>query len=446
MVNKMKTKESSSNDQWKKSGISHKFPSYRNYPIISIQGWMSGKQKEDEAEGLWRVHDNLYDLTDFINFHPGGSFWLKETKGTDITEAFESHHISLHPTKMLEKFKIRKASKPRNYKFTFKENGFFKVLKERVRERIKEMNYQPTQKTQLMHSALLLSLFMLSIASCLSESKILVALGGLSLCWLTNASHNYFHQKDNWRMYAFNFSLMNVNTWRVSHALSHHIYPNTFHDLEMSLFEPFLCWVPNPQIATTVQRCLSVITQPIFYAVIFPFHLIMRIIHSLRIENVMYWHDIIAFSLPVLMYFVTGAPLSLVLKQWLFIVLAGSFFFGIIGLNAAHHDPEIYHDGDALREDFDWGLFQVDTIIDRGDIKGSDFLVLTHFGEHILHHLFPTLDHTFLPKLYPEFQRTLKEFKTDLREINGLQHLLGQNKQLLRTTSNPNPPGYKKQN
>ncbi|GBP98303.1 Cytochrome b5-related protein [Eumeta japonica] len=58
-----------------------------------------------------------------------------------------------------------------------------------------------------------------------------------------------------------------------------------------------------------------------------------------------------------------------------------------------HHTPAIYHDGDAQRKDRDWGLYQLDTVIDRSDIKKSQFMVLTHYGDHALHHLFPTLDH-----------------------------------------------------
>lgn len=45
--------------------------------------WLSDKGEDDGAEGLWRVHNDLYDLTDFIEFHPGGAEWLKLTKVRD---------------------------------------------------------------------------------------------------------------------------------------------------------------------------------------------------------------------------------------------------------------------------------------------------------------------------------------------------------------------------
>lgn len=161
-------------------------------------------------------------------------------------------------------------------------------------------------------------------------------------------------------------------------------------------------------------------------------------------RNVLFWDDLIGFSLPIFIYLSTGVSLLSALLSWEIIISVGSFIFGLVGLTAAHHDPRILHDGDAQRQDFDWGLYQVDTIIDRGDIKWSDLLVLTHFGEHALHHLFPTLDHGVLKHLYPELRKTMKEFDVELREINHWSHIKGQNQQLLRTEKNPIPPGSKK--
>lgn len=169
-----------------------------------------------------------------------------------------------------------------------------------------------------------------------------------------------------------------------------------------------------------------------------------RAVRSVFAKNELFWHDIIPFSLPLLMLIVSpSSPVEIVWK-WLRIIGTSSFIFGLIGLNASHHTPEISHDGDALRKDLDWGLYQLDTIIDRGDIKSSHFMAVTHFGEHALHHLFPTLDHGMLPQLYPVFYKTLEEFKGEMREISFLDHIIGQSQQLLRTQPNSIPPCQRK--
>lgn len=70
--------------------------------------------------------------------------------------------------------------------------------------------------------------------------------------------------------------------------------------------------------------------------------------------------------------------------------------------------------------------------MDRSDLKGSLFLTLTHFGDHALHHLFPTIDHALLPELYPTFYETCEEFQTVLSEGPWYEHIIGQHKQLAR--------------
>ena len=65
--------------------------------------------------------------------------------------------------------------------------------------------------------------------------------------------------------------------------------------------------------------------------------------------------------------------------------------------------------GDTPRQDTDWGLHQLDTV--RDIEKPWLPLVLVTFGDHLLHHLFPAVDHSRLPALYPALQDTLHQFK-----------------------------------
>lgn len=154
-------------EAWRVSGISRTYPTYRRrFPITEERcvsattkrvqlrhsrtlSWLQGKHADDAAEGLWRIRDKLYDLTDFAQRHPGGSFWIEQTKGTDITEPFESHHIEEHASRMLSKFEVREASSPRNYQFTLEENGFYMTLKRRVRKKLQSLHYRPSRKTDV---------------------------------------------------------------------------------------------------------------------------------------------------------------------------------------------------------------------------------------------------------------------------------------------------------
>jgi len=90
----------------------------------------------------------------------------------------------------------------------------------------------------------------------------------------------------------------------------------------------------------------------------------------------------------------------------------------------------------------DWGIYQIDTVINRKDIKESLFLILTHFGDHTLHHLFPTIDHSILPQIKNILIDTCNEFYVDLIEYSWLQHIIGQHQQLANIQPNILPRDF----
>jgi len=93
-----------------------------------------GKRKDDNIGNLWRIHDKLYNLEPYIHKHPGGTDWLTISRGLDITEAFESAHM-VNPEiveRVLKDYYVGEATSPRISPFTFKDDGFFKVLKRKA--------------------------------------------------------------------------------------------------------------------------------------------------------------------------------------------------------------------------------------------------------------------------------------------------------------------------
>lgn len=61
------------------------------------------------------------------------------------------------------------------------------------------------------------------------------------------------------------------------------------------------------------------------------------------------WKQFLPFTVPVAMYIITGQSIVNCLIMFAWIITMGSIMFGIIGVNAAHHHPDIFHDGDAIR-------------------------------------------------------------------------------------------------
>lgn len=46
-------------------------------------------------------------------------------------------------------YKVREASQPRNYKLTFKEDGFYRTLKRKVVKKLEETKVKPEVKTNV---------------------------------------------------------------------------------------------------------------------------------------------------------------------------------------------------------------------------------------------------------------------------------------------------------
>lgn len=119
---------------------------------------------------------------------------------------------------------------------------------------------------------------------------------------------------------------------------------------------------------------------------------------------------------------------------WNVIVLTGSFLYSVVAVNAGHHGPTIVHEGDEFKS-LDYGIYQLSATIERGESNSNLFMSLTHFGDHMLHHMFPSLDHSVLPHLRETLIETCREFEGEFRKYSMLDAVVGQFQQLGRTES-----------
>ncbi len=77
--------------------------------------------------------------------HPGGEEWLKLTQGTDITDAFEVHHLTKIPDSLLSKYEVGQINTKRISPYTYEENGFYKTLKRKAIPIIEKVGTEPTK-------------------------------------------------------------------------------------------------------------------------------------------------------------------------------------------------------------------------------------------------------------------------------------------------------------
>lgn len=400
-----------------------KYPEFRNLPIYHKTGmnWLKSKRDDDDVSGLWRVHNKLYDFSDFVSIHPGGDDWLQLTKGTDITELFETSHFGGTAEKFLDSYYVKEATNLRNSPYTFKPDGFYKTVKARAEPILKEVGRGPSTKMNMIQNALLLGMISALLGSAAFKSYILVTAAGVMLGMIMICSHNFLHQKNNWRMYVFDLSLMSFAEWRISHVISHHVYPNTILDWEVACLDPVYDFLPSKR---NWWHLASFAHSHIIHLAVLPFELFKRAISMYKGEQELRWFNLLPFMEFLAMAVVAPSIWS---AMWFFglFQIIGSYWFMWVGLTVGHHHPDNFHDGDAAREDTDWGLCQLDAVQDRVEVTGNLFLTSTMFGDHALHHLFPTVDHSKLPYLYPALEKTCKEFGIDYRVTTQLNAIRG---------------------
>ncbi|KAK4302895.1 hypothetical protein Pmani_025053 [Petrolisthes manimaculis] len=210
----------------------------------------------------------MYDLTHFVDIHPGGKDWIRSTRGTDITELFECYHITDKPYALLQRYHVKDVTTPRNSPYTFHTDGFYNTFKRKIQPILKEIGRGPTNTILLLQDGFVMTYVLLTLAATLTHSYTLAVLAGLLLCLTMIGAHNFFHQRDNFRMYYFDLSLLSSYDWRITHGISHHVYPNTIYDHEIALLEPFFRFLPSPYKSLVLRYGSWVYEQPLFLVVL----------------------------------------------------------------------------------------------------------------------------------------------------------------------------------
>ncbi|XP_077569950.1 cytochrome b5 type B [Stigmatopora nigra] len=88
-------------------------------------------QLHNKSNDTWLIiHDKLYDVTSFLEEHPGGEEVLLEQAGSDATESFEDVGHSTDAREMLQQYYIgelhmddRKKEKPKDIEVTSLESS-----------------------------------------------------------------------------------------------------------------------------------------------------------------------------------------------------------------------------------------------------------------------------------------------------------------------------------
>jgi len=398
-----------------------------NFLDQSVEVWNSDKRLADQqlygvTPQQWCYKNRIYDLSQFIEKHPGGKHWLEMTQGTDITDFVETHHLEINKIEeILKKYYIKDCDKkPEFARYDWSDKGLFCILRGRVAKHFKGKKISPGLMTKIQYFLLIILFFSSFYCLYLTQSKIMAAITGLLCLSMLGIGHNFIHQRTSLFRFCADVTMFGSYQWTISHALSHHTYANMDIDIEIQVIEPVLYYLSNkpknPVINVFIGHILILFIGPLNFLRRFIFSFVGK--DKLKIEN----------SIPIvelLILWSNAESFSSALNLWVIMHCVASVHL-ILATFPNHRTDNHWSEGDPKpAKDF-----AEHTLLTTSDHSVFLPLMLAYicfggFNDHILHHLFPTVDRSILPELKGILIEGCKEFGIVYQESNFWKNFWG---------------------
>ncbi|MFK5892205.1 MAG: fatty acid desaturase [Pseudomonadota bacterium] len=378
----------------------------------------------------WIVIDgNVYDISNFISQHPGGSI-LGIYAGEDATAAFYSSHMSNIGSELLEPYKVAEIT---NYQPTFKiyNDDFIITLKHRVIEYFTKnnINYKTTYKNNLniIFSAISFIACWLLMYTLPTPFGYIAAIPmGLITCSLIGSfGHELIHDNiDIFRkktgihrtllnniMWGLFIPFMPERYFQYEH-LRHHDYPvNPKYDYDVYALKDFLRLSPDIKIKKIHAY------QHLYAPFIYGFYIFIQVFNGyltsffdkreiLKDKGVIL--NIISMNTISIVFHII-IPIWLT-DAWWVVICASTYFFtwqlAIYLSSGAPHltDPSVHQTHKS------WAFYVCST---TKNLKTSSHIVSWLTGglnHHLAHHLLPSVPKEHLPKVLHIVEATCLEF------------------------------------
>eukprot|EP01062_Namystynia_karyoxenos_P062149 TRINITY_DN55077_c0_g1_i1.p1 TRINITY_DN55077_c0_g1~~TRINITY_DN55077_c0_g1_i1.p1 ORF type:complete len:485 (+),score=117.57 TRINITY_DN55077_c0_g1_i1:82-1455(+) len=420
----------------------------------SISVWMKEKGEADRKRvpgltpELWCVRGGLYDLSGFARLHPGGSTWIEETRGMDVTEWFETHHVDIGKAEaLLARYKVGDATRFDPI-LTFEPSGFYSSLRRRVYAELHRQRKGgiagPARRTVRWGVALLLAwagtfCAMARRRSGAARGSYLFAVPcGLLLYALSGLGHNFFHMRDTRWRYLWDLTFFSSYRWRLSHALAHHPFANLEIDPEASAVEPYVAYLrsrkPNHWSVYLRWLLLNVILGPV--------SLLTAVAEQLKGRGKLLPTDMVPLLQWAAAWKMCGSARR---GAGLVCSMHAVWSFTLILLSTPVHRCDFCWTEGCDEPELDYGRHIVKTTQEyyvNAPLLGR---IMLGFNDHIIHHLFPTVDLANQGLIRPLLEEEMRKHGVAHRPVPFLRLLIGTLTTMTRPESDtfyipPGPP------
>lgn len=345
---------------------------------------------------VWNIYGKSYDLTDFINEHPGGSFILESTKHhPDITSLFESYH-AFHGDidnikSRLEKYEVKKSDTSiQKYDYTS-----YRELTKLVKEKFPDRNSIKINGLRLVSNIFLLTGYIyLMYYLLVTDLNLYVKLPVVFTMGIFDSTFllfNLIHDSSHYAMVkdpivnnilhkiASGLFLWNNDLWNNHHIISHHADTGTIDDPDSDLYDFKFKWLSYPIYSFLPGLYFG---QAIFYFI----GLRYKTINESNYDFV----DISLMCLKIFFLYKLGLWSALT-----FLVAVNTCYFVNVFPNHSLYETKITNKYDGN----DWLRLQVQN---SGNFLNNNKMWTIVFGGinyQIEHHLFPSVSNIHLPEI-----------------------------------------------
>ncbi|KAJ3387986.1 hypothetical protein HDU92_001701 [Lobulomyces angularis] len=396
-------------------------------------------------ESCWVIYeDSVFDVTPFLEKHPGGVDLLLLGGGRDTTNLIPSYHWwTDKPQEILKKFKIGKLEGRNEFPSFPRDTGFYRDLTKKVGDYFKKTNKDP--KDPLPGIKRLLFMFVVAFFSYLVMHKIFFKMDwnfrllaaviyGIFqalplLHQMHDASHTAIgHTTFSWTFFSHItmdiFAGASINSWLHQHVLSHHLYTN------ISEVDADLPIKPTGDIRriTKFQRWsevykLQFLYLPVLYSLLGIKFRIQDIVNTLieqkngvlRITNINTWHVIEQILVKTFFVFwrlyLPVYYFNINFKEVLILFTISELMTGLWlswNFQVSHVSPiaDFYEKEGEIDE---WAKVQVRTSIDYAHGNALGTFLCGALNYQIEHHLFPSISQYHYPAIAPIVMEVCKQ-------------------------------------
>jgi len=421
---------------------------------VLVPQFLQGKLKwpsDADARDEWIINGKKYNLRPFYKQHPGGSFALRASRGSDCTGLFESYHIFIDRNALyarLSEFEIKDGAPVEPPAMVFYDD-FYKELKASVRQYFRGKG-KGAHKMSSAHLAMCFlgwaTMWCMIYRLLVHDAMWTIPCIGLLSWFLTgNVMHDATHHalvRQPWLNRVFSHAAfpygVNVAAWHIEHVMSHHIYTNEESDVDLYHFDPIITLKSGEGtlpfvlhltrllfiLSTAIPHLVFVVPYGLLFGQVEPLHghrMYDRIKAILAHRQELRW-DLFLEMAALCFYYYTcycyhGLVKALCVQMSIYTISSYLFTFFT---QVSHLQHDCFPEKGGFK-DLSFAKRQVFSSMDFAADSRFWGLVSGGLNTQAIHHIFPSVSAMHLRSLYPRFREVCERHGVVLKEARSLR-------------------------